>query len=203
MYYLLGYNIEDERKDMYFTGTIYGENGNNVDNMFMFSSGKPLNEHEIQAPFTIIIDEKESSIKNKRQKDKISTSTVGSGILFLISPTAKALFEKLKVDNIQYFDVTIKSKDFELNNYKIVNITDKIDCVNIDASNLVLKNDRIRTMESLVLDETKIPKGKKIFLLGRKETGIVIIHEDLRKAIEEAELTGFRFFGLENAHGFY
>ncbi|HKR05904.1 MAG TPA: DUF1629 domain-containing protein [Bacteroidia bacterium] len=203
MYYLLGYNIEDSKTDIWFNGEIYNNNQVEVDDMFMFSSGNALKQNEIQAPFKIILDEKESGIKNKKLKDKISTSTTGAGFLFMVSPVAEALFLKLKIDNMQYFDVTVKSKGFELNNYKIVNITDKIDCADLSASVLEMKKDQIRSMTSLVLDENKIPKNKKIFLLGRKKTAIVLVHENLKKSIEEGGLTGFRFFELENARGFY
>jgi hypothetical protein len=204
MYYLLSYEIEDEKKDMYFKGPLYNKNQDKVDNVFMFSSGSALDANEIQAPFTMILDEKQSSIKNKKQKDKIASSTVGAGILFLISPAAKAFFEKLKIDNVQYFAVSVKSKSLEVRDYKIVNITDKIDCADLSASDIVIDSDNeISSISSLVLDEAKVPKDKKIFLLARRSTAIIIVHEDLKKSIEEAGLMGFRFVELTDAGQLY
>lgn len=202
MHYLLHYSFEDEQKDMRFKGTIYDKNQNVVKEIF--DKGDTLNESEIQAPFTIILNEKASSIKNKKPKDKISTSVIESGFLFLISPDTLALFEDLNLNNLQYFDVSIKSSFFQTNDYKIVNITDKIDCVDFSVSDIDLYFDGdISSISKLVLDETKIPKGKQIFLLGKRETGIILVHEDLKNAIEKAKLTGFRFVELDNADLLY
>lgn len=202
MYYLLNYSIQNQKKDIWFSGTIYDNNQKVVKQIF--NKGSVLKESEIQSPFTIIIDEKESSIKNKKPTDKISTTVIGSGFLFLISPAVRALFEEQKIDNLQYFDVTIKSSVLEFKDYKIVNIIDKIDCTDFSASDLELTDDGdIDMISELVLDESKIPKGKQIFLLGKKETGVIIIHEALKEAIEEANLTGFHFVELENAGELY
>lgn len=202
MYYLLNYFVEDEKKHMWFEGTIYNRKKDIV--KAIFDKGAMLKESEIQAPFTIILNEKESGIKKKIPSDKISTSVIESGFLFLISSAAQMLFEKLNVDNLQYFNVDIKSKDLEINDYKIVNITDKIDCVDFSASELELyDNGDIDMISNLVLDEAKILKGKQIFLLGRRATGIVIVHEKLKKAIEEAKLTGFHFVTLDKAGQLY
>lgn len=202
MYYLLHYSFEDEQKDMWLKGTIYNKNKNVVKEIF--DKGKILKESEIGAPFTIILNEKVSSIRNKKTKDKISTSVIESGFLFLISLDTKILFEELNIDNLQYIDVSIISSLVVINDYKIVNITDKIDCTDFSASYLDLYFDGdISSISKLVLDETKIPKGKLIFLLGKRETGIILVHENLKKAIENAKLTGFRFVELENADQLY
>lgn len=198
MYYFLNYSVVDSKKDMWFSGTIYNKNKDIVE--ATFGEGTVLKESELPTPLTIILNEKESSIKRKIQNDKISTSVIESGFLLLISPTAQGLFKKLNLDNLQYFDVSIKSKTLEINDYKIVNITDKIDCADISASDIELyDNGKIRRIRKLVIDESKIPRGKQIFLLGRRTTGITIVHEGLKKSIEEAKLTGFQFVTLDKA----
>jgi hypothetical protein len=197
MHYLLHYAGGDS-KDMSFNGTIYNKKKTIVKTIF--DKGNVLKESEILSPFTIILNEKQSSIKKTKQNDKIPTYVIDSGNLFLISSPARALFEKQKINNLQYFDVTIKSSALEISDYKIVNITDKIDCADLDASDLELYDDGgIDTISSLVLKESKIPKGTKIFLLGKRSTGIIIVHEDLKKAIEQAKLTGFIFVELNRA----
>lgn len=202
MYYLLSYNLEDEKKDLILFGTIYTSNQEIVDKIF--DKGNSLKKDEIKDPFEILLNEKDSKIKNRKRKDKIRISVIKAGFLFLISPPAQALFKKLNIDNLQYFDVTIKSNDLEIKDYKIVNITDKIDCADVSSSKLELYDDgdfmRIR---ELVLDETKIPKGKQIFLLGRRATDVILVHEDLRQAIEKENLTGFKFFDLKDAGKIY
>jgi hypothetical protein len=121
-----------------------------------------------------------------------------------VSPATQQLFTKLNLDNIQYFDVLIKSSSVNINDYKIVNITDKIDCADFSASDLeTYDNGDIKDINKLVLDTTKIPSGKKMFLLGRRATAIIIIHADLKNSIEEAKLAGFRFFGLDEADQLY
>jgi len=202
MYYFLHFGGEDEKKEMSFSGTIYNKKKLVVDTIF--DDGNILKESDIHAPFTIILDEKESSIKKKSQTDKISTYVIESGFVFLISPTARAIFEKLNIDNLQYFDVVVKSSNLEVKDYKIVNITDKIDCVDFDASDLELyRNGNIDSITTLVLNENKIPKDKQIFLLGRRATGVIIVHESLKKAIEESKLTGFYFVRLDEADQLY
>ncbi len=202
MYYLLDYSVEDTKQDMWFQGTIYNNKKKIVEETF--SSGKNLDEDKINAPFTIILDEKESSLKKKIAKDKISTSVIESGFLFLISPATQAFFKKLNVNNLQYFDVHIKSSILEIKDYKIVNVIDKIDCIDLSASEAVLyPNQNIKKITSLILDETKIPKEKQIFLLGRKSVAVILVHENIKKAIEETKLTGFKFFTLDKARKFF
>lgn len=202
MFYLLDYNFEDEKKDISLQGTIYNKKQEIVDTIF--NKGIFLNEKDINPPFTVIIDEKESRIKNKRLRDKISISVINSGFLFLVSPSTKMLFEKLQIDNLQFFDVSIKSRILKIDDYKIINITDKINCADFKKSDLRLFEDGdIKGINQLVLDEKKIPKGKQIFLLGNTPRGIILVHKNLKEAIEKSSLTGFTFINLDQADEIY
>lgn len=202
MYKILSYLMEDEKKDFFIKGTMYDNNKKIVEKIF--DPGKKINPTEINSPFTIIVDEKLSSVKNKIQKDKISVTVNDAGSLFLCSNKTKDLFTFLKIDNVQFFDVAIKSSIGELTNYKIFNITDKFDCVDLNLSELKLfDSGDIRRIKKLVIDPNKIPFPRKIFLLGRNTDQVIIIHDDLMKAIEKEGLTGFVFIDLQDAGEIY
>ena len=202
MYKILSYLMEDGKKDFFIKGTMYDSKKKTVGKIF--DQGIKLNPTEINSPFTIIVDEKLSSVKNKKTKDKVSVSVNNAGSLFLGSNKVEDLFTSLKIDNVQFFDVRIKSSIGEVTNYKIFNITDKFDCVDFSKSELTLfDSGNIERIKKLVLDPNKIPFPRKIFLLGRKTSQIIIIHDDLRQAIEEEGLTGFVFIDLQNAGKIY
>lgn len=202
MYKILNYLMEDEKKDLFIKGTIYDNNKKIVGQIF--DEGARLDKKDIGSPFVIIADEKQSNLKNKQQKDKVSLSTINAGNLFLGSGKVENLFMKLGIKNIQFFDVKIESSIGDISEYKLLNITDKIDCADFKSSDLVLFSDGdIKRIKKLVLDQTKIPKEKQIFLLDKYPTQVIVVHDDLIKAIEEAGLTGFNFVNLEDAGSIY
>ncbi|MFT3701394.1 MAG: hypothetical protein QM802_03450 [Agriterribacter sp.] len=202
MYFLLGYSIQDEKKDMRLNGTIYDYNQDTVGKIF--DKGQYLDPSNINAPFIVILDEKDSRFKNRIRKDKISIHVIQAGFLFLISPTAQLFFQNSTIDNLQYFDVAIRGNNFEISDYKIVNILDKIDCVDFGASDLKLYSDgRISRILKLVLDESKIPDGKQIFQLGKFSASAIVIHENIKQKIEGAGLTGFSFTEFDKAYKLY
>jgi len=202
MYYLLDFSIVDEKKDMRLRGIIYNKDQVVVNGIF--DKGNLLKEKEIGAPFVIILDEKASSIKNRKQNDKISISVEEAGFLFLVSLHVQGLFEKLKVGNVQYFDVAIKGSGLKIDDYKIINIVDRIDCIDYDASDIEYNTDGgINGIDSLVLKVDNIPKNKELFLLGGRTKGIIVASKKLKDAIEHGGLTGFQFIELENAGAIY
>lgn len=202
MYKILNYLMEDEKKDFFIKGTMYDNKKKIVGKIF--DPGIKLIPTEINSPFTIIVDEKLSNVKNKKQKDKVSVTVNNAGSPFLCSNKTKDLFTDLKIDNVQFFDVVIKSSIGEVTNYKICNIIDKVDCVDFKLSELKLfDSGDIKRIKKLVLDPKKIPTSRKIFLLGRNTDQVIIIHDDLRQAIEEEGLTGFVFIDLQDAGEIY
>ncbi len=198
MYYLLDNDDFEEKNYFDLNGTLY--NNEKEIAKTIFDDGKV--HGNMNAPYTLILDESDSSIKGKKYSDMISSFVIDSGALFLISPKAQDLLMKLVPNDIEMYDVCIKGSNFELSDYKIVKILDKIDCVNLDDSDLeyLEKYDVIDSAEELVLDEDKIPKGKQLFLLGKRSTGVIVIHEKLKKSIEKEGLTGLKFYTLEEAY---
>ena len=199
MYSILSYLMQDEKADYFVNGVLYNAKKDIVGKIF--DIGKALDVEDVSAPFIAIVNEKDSNVKkNKVRKDKIYFSVDKAGTLFLASKKVKDLFEKEGVQNVQFFDVVIKTSLENIDTYSILNITDKIDCVNINASDLMLfPNGFVRRTKKLVLEESKIPKEKKIFLLEKYPSQMIIVHDDLKNAINEEGLTGFTFVNLDAA----
>ena len=198
MYYFLEKVIIGEKKDYSLRGTLYDNNKNKVNKVF--DDGLP--HKELAPPFLLVLDETRSLTSKRVLTDKISSSGKGSGLLFLVSRKTQKLFSELLSQDIQMFEVLIKGSNFELSDYKIIKILDKIDCVDLEKSDVDYDEDfnSIDSAESIILNEEKIPKGKLIFLLGQREAGVIVIHEELKKAIESAGLTGFKFYKLDEAY---
>lgn len=201
MYKILSYLMEDEKKDFFVIGTLYDFQQNIVDSIF--DEGIRIEEKE-GSSFVLIVDETQSKIKNRKQKDKVSLSLINAGNLFLGSGKVELLFKKFGIENVQFFKVKIKSSLGEIDDYKLINITDKLDCVDFDLSELELFPDGdIERIIKLVIDINKVPINKKIFLLDKYPTQVIIVHDDLRQAIEEEGLTGFTFLDLQDAGKIY
>ncbi len=199
MYYLLDNDSSyEEKKYFELNGTLYNKAKEEVGDIF--EDG--IIHKEMKDPYVLILDASDSLVKNRKYSDSIVSYAIDAGSLLLISPKAQELFIKLVPDDIKMYDVTIKGSGFELSDYKIVKVLQKIDCVNIDKSEVELRenSDQIRSARTLVLDEEKIPVGKQIFLLGKRSSGVIVIHENLKNKMEEANLTGFQFFNLDEAY---
>ncbi|MCB0630555.1 MAG: hypothetical protein R2824_30655 [Saprospiraceae bacterium] len=198
MYYLLEINIVDEKKHYLLNGVLYNNQKEEVTPIFDDGILHP----NMYDPYTLILNDSESLTKNREFTDVISSFVIDAGFLFLVSPATQELFSKLIPDDIRMYEVGIKGNKFALDSYRIVKVLDKIDCVNLEESDIEYDEqyDTIDSAESIVLDEQKIPEGKKIFLLGKRASGIILVHEDLKKAIESANLTGFIFYPLEEAY---
>lgn len=199
MYYLLDDDDFEEKNYFDLNGTLYNNKQEIVG--VIFDDG--IIHKGMKEPYSLILDESDSLTDKKRKySDSISSFVIDSGALLLISPKAQELFTNLIPNDIEMYEISIKGKNFELIDYKIVKILDKIDCVNLEESELEYDSeyDSIDNAETIVLDENKIPRDKHIFLLGKRAAGIIVIHETLKKAIEEAGLTGFKFYTLDEAY---
>jgi hypothetical protein len=196
MYFFLEPFIADEKTLTRFTGTMYYDGKKFQDRMF--KRGVEIDESKFKKPFKIIVDESDSKYKKRVLTDRVLLTVVHLGIMLLVSPRVVSLFKKLKLKNVQFFDVEIQASDFELSTYKLMNIIGKYDCMDEKKSEVQLDEDGdIFILTNLVLDHTKIPKGQQLFLLGRDSAATIIAHEDLKRAIEDAGLTGIGFEVLD------
>lgn len=192
-YFILDRRSQNQ-KNINLKGTTYNSEEEVVDEIFF--DGVPLKK-KVKEPFTVILDDRRT-VYDKILLDKIAIDTVETGAVLLVSPKAKEVFHKLNLP-IEFIDVKIKGKNLQLNDYKFVNVIGRINCTDHKKSKLkYLDDDIIQLYDSLVLDETKIPKNTNIFLLGEDITMMVVVSERIKNAIEEANLTGFNFIKPED-----
>lgn len=197
MYYLLSDVMMDDKNDFYFSGVLYDKKNEIVSEIF----DDGILHDNMNNPYTLILDETSSRLKKRRSTDKIVSSVRDAGFLFLVSQKTQDILNRLVIDEIKMYEVKIRSSNLELTDYKIVKITDKIDCVDMAKSDIDFEKSLnfIFNARSLVFDDKKIPDGKQIFLLGKRPTGVIVIHENLKTAIEKSGLSGFYFYSLDDA----
>lgn len=176
-----------EEKDMDLKGTTYDMNQNVVEEIFY--AGESL-KNKVQSPLTVILNDRRTTY-SQTLFDRIAIDTNQTGAVLLVSSKAQEVLRKLSLP-IEFIDVTIKGKNLELKDYKFVNIIGRINCTDHEKSELeYLEENVIQLYDTLVLNESKIPDGTDIFLLGEDITMVVIISERVKNAIEAAKLTGF------------
>jgi hypothetical protein len=191
-YYILDRRSQSE-KDISLKGETYDMNKEIVKKIFFV--GESL-VGKIKPPFTVILDERRT-VYNKTLLDKIAIDTNDVGAALLLSPKAQEVFDGLKLP-IEFVEVLIKGHKIEIDGYKYVNVVSKISCTDREKSSIKYLNETvIWRYYSLVLDVKRIPKGTDIFLLGEDVTMMVIVSEKVKKAVEDAKLTGFNFIKPE------
>ena len=175
-------------------GTTYDANSAEVEDLF--DEGVELVDVVIP-PFSCIIDERQSTT-NKKLEDRIFFSS-NPGTLLTVSKKAKDALERLDLP-VEFYELNIKGKNVTINEYFIVNVIGKIECVDFEKSDVEINEvfGYINAYKSLVLNEDKIPPHTDIFLLGENISKFVIVSKRLKNAIEAAELTGFIFVKPED-----
>lgn len=102
------------------------------------------------------------------------------------------------VHNIEYFDAVLKDPDNgrEYTDYKAYNIVGLVACADMTASRLMDSNESDlldMDFESLVIDESRTG-GALLFRLAENVSAIVV-HEQVKRAIEDSGIPGFVFYG--------
>ncbi len=131
--------------------------------------------------------------------------------LHVYSPRLKRLMESLMVEGIQYLPLRIKHlhSDQEVHGYHIANYLHVIDCLDRERSRYEIwteetllfpekvpwKIGKFRDVRKAVLERGRIG-GVRVFRLWGWEM-MVVVREDVKRAIEEAGLTGCQFWELE------
>ena len=125
-----------------------------------------------------------------------------AGLLF--SPKLRKLFEDLGVTNIEYFDCKVKDvkKNKVHENYKIANIVGLVECIDMKKSEMKLADpedpdSKILSARNIVLKK-KIPSNLKIFRT-KYLTRLILIHDDVKNAIEERGITGCSIAASDDA----
>lgn len=197
MYYFLKTNVGKDYEYKVAFGVLYNRKAEVVNKIF--ADGVSLNESHKDEEFTIIINEKESS--KGAWADTVKMLATNAGSIFIATDKTCSLFQELELKNLEYFNLKIKTKNRTLENYKIINVVGKIDCIDDKSSDITFRRDgTIRRINKLHFDEEKIPDELKIFLLGRKKVAVVIVHEIVKNAIEE-NLSGFQLIHINDYQG--
>lgn len=192
MYYFFKPEILDEKKLMNFTGTMYYEGEKFKEDHFR--NGKKIDENRFKKAFVVIVDESDSSYKNRKLTDRVLLTIVHAGPMVLVSPKFMLLLQKLQILNVQFFDVSIKASDFELNNYKLLNVIGKYDCMDEEKSEIRYRSDgKILHLRNLVLDQSRFPENQQIFLLDKFNIAMILVHENLKKELQKEGLTGIEY----------
>lgn len=116
----------------------------------------------------------------------------------ILSENFRQFLQEQGVTNIQYFDLTIEETQTKqtYKNYKVANLLDVVNCIDTEKSELIYDDGEIDEIDKLVLDESRIPPDKKLFRVdGYRD--MILVRDDLRKAIEAQGLTGCVFMPPE------
>lgn len=117
----------------------------------------------------------------------------GPGRSLMFSKRFIEILISLGVDNIQYFDADVTYLPTGAKYpYKVSNIVGAVSGLDMDQSEVLLSpRGNVIEIERMKLDEDKL-KGHKIVRL-QESVSLIIVHESIKKAVEDAGLTGFLF----------
>lgn len=119
-----------------------------------------------------------------------------------VSEKLKQLLETHSGANFEFLPIRLRNHKKKVlpDPYYIANLLDMVACVDRERSDFVadaLFKDEIQYFKTLVLDMEKLGPDRKIFRL-RERPRLVIIREDLARAITEAGCTGVVFNPIED-----
>lgn len=188
MYYVIQHEASyTDDKLLKIDGVIFDSNGDFVSNIFNLGN---LLQPEI---FKIKMQKKYS--QKGELTDKIWVQVNRSSLLFVVSQKCVEVMNQLNMGEIEFLGLEFIKDGIDVNNYVIVNVLNRVDCVNDIESELVYYSDtnKIYAVELLILDESKIPQGLDLFQLDRTEKNITIVSQRFVDKINESGLTGFKF----------
>ncbi len=154
--------------------------------MFIFSQGRYVSKSELDKP--IIFNSKLTTQEAIKFDQMINDSTC-----LLVNEKTAGILSKLIPEEVQFFDTEIRCKDDVLRNYKLVNITQKIQGADLEKSiyKKMVTVDEISGFRRLVL-KNKCMNGYKLARLAEFPPHILAT-EEIKQAFEAARVTGLRF----------
>ena len=125
--------------------------------------------------------------------------------LIIVHSKVKNIFERLNVNNIEYLQVRLWNHNRQpvSDEYYIVNPLGSINFIDMDKSEYrmgALVKTQIKRIKNLVVNSNVIPDDAKIFRASTKLDQI-FINEDVRKALVDEEISGFKVFQAEGWDG--
>ena len=123
--------------------------------------------------------------------------------LMIISPRLKKFLQEQNVTHVEYFPLDIIDHKGKIasNEYVIAHLIDHIECIDADASEAKWTNEglptlRIRSLESMELETSKIPEGRNLFF-PKYYSVYPILHKDLAEAMEKEGFTNIDIVPLD------
>lgn len=118
----------------------------------------------------------------------------GPGRSLLFSKEFIDILASLGVENVQYFDADVTylptGKKYA---YKVSNIVGIVSGLDMEHSEVLLSpRGNVIEIERMKLDESKL-KGHKMVRLQESAGTLVIVHESIKNAVDNAGLRGFLF----------
>lgn len=192
-YFVLYLGASKKNVDSIYKGLILDENKDFIPNIF--NRGESLNHPN----FTIILDTRFSQFGKMR--DRLCVEINSAVQLFVVSKRVQDFFEKRQIPGIEFYDLVIERDDIANSDYKLVNVTSQVNCLDPDESDIMYddtdgtETDKIYSIDKLALHEKAIPDSIKLFMLSNcnKKYPVIIFREDLIAEMESEDLTGFDF----------
>ncbi len=119
----------------------------------------------------------------------------------IVSETIKSVLETA-TEKVEFLPINVVDRRNTplVKQYYIFNVLDIISCADMTKSDFemsALDKGQVDHFRHLHLDPSKTPRDLKIFRLSEK-TGLILIREDLRDALEQSKATGIAFGKLED-----
>jgi hypothetical protein len=196
MYYVMPLEeTENPRFDAYVEGVLFDSREEIAINIFI------LGESVVKRASKYYVIKADLDLSEMGKiRDRLVTLVHNSPIL-IVSSKFKNFLNINYSGHADFFPVEFDSvNDKPLKDYFICSLTQKYDC--IDYENSVLDFEfytdenvgygDIYTIDSLTIDETKIPESVHIFMLENTKSPVVILSETLKQEMEKQQITGFK-----------
>lgn len=165
----------------------------------LIDGGFDLNEGEViyQKP-----PEKLTYEFSEDPNDILQDNIPGNGISgLLLSNKVKEVFDSLDIDNVQYFATSLINTNGpkEHKGYFFSNIVGAYSVINMELSEVEesdIREGMIVEINSLVLKEIDEDEYPSIFMF-KEQSGLILVKEHVKEAIEKTGLTGFSFYKPE------
>ena len=201
MYYILSDKLEKPKFDAYIDAALLDSNREVTPNIF----GKG-NAVAISKNLKYFLQVNDDSSLSGKMRDRLSVLVHNSDYIFLASERLQKLLIETSNNQIELIPISFKYNGVVYDDYKIVNVLNKIECVDYEQSEITFEsydeNDEpegdIFAIEGLVFDESLIPSHLNIFLLDRTKSSIIIVHEALKDILTQQGMSGFVFYNPEN-----
>jgi hypothetical protein len=196
MYYILTNNLEKPKFDLKLCGALLDSKNELVPNIFC--SGKSVNV-KADMGYSLKIDSR-ASLSGKLT-DRLAIKVHYNSYLFVASEQLQGLLNKVIPAQIETYPFSFTYENETFSNYKIINLLNKIECADYENSEIDFESyddddvgeGNIYTIDKLVLIHSLIPEHLNIFLLGRIDEAIIVVHERLKELIDKNGFSGFSF----------